>query len=217
MIQRELTIMERHYFPEKKFGCDAKFYVYETKLTKSPRKHLIAKEYWEGVSYSPLNCRFGMWATEVLFHEFTRGCRTTDPEEADYFFVPSYFKCISVINYVERFDEDLERPSEVLFNQTLAHVESQPYFARRDGIDHIWLFSWGRYPCLLPYRNRLRHARFLQVEDRCEDIRSGEPPNPTFSRWKDVIIPGNTDQWRTELLLSKNIPFPRVVYVEIIT
>eukprot|EP00397_Hematodinium_sp_SG-2012_P019857 GEMP01020428.1.p1 GENE.GEMP01020428.1~~GEMP01020428.1.p1 ORF type:complete len:380 (+),score=61.79 GEMP01020428.1:663-1802(+) len=150
-----------------------------------------------------------MYGTEVIFHEFVNGCRTKDPNEADFFFVPSYFKCLSALNYVDRYDDDLERPSGVLFNQTLAHVESLPYFARNDGVDHIWLFSWGRYPCILPYRNRLRHARFLQVEDRCEDVNKDEEPLPTFSRWKDIIIPGNTDQWRTELLQSTNRPLAK--------
>ena len=45
----------------------------------------------------PLQCLFGMYGTELLFHQRllqeAAACNTT-PEEAELFFVPSYFKCI---------------------------------------------------------------------------------------------------------------------------
>lgn len=178
-------------------------------MTTSPREHVARGEYWIGLNYGPVTCRFSMYGTEVFFHRFAKACRTSDPEQADYFFVPSFFKCLSILNRADLFDDkDFNLPSTILFDQTLEHVESFPYFARHDGADHLWLFSWGRYPCLLPFRNRLRHARFLQVEDRCEDLNS-EGPQPTFSRWKDIIIPGNTDQWRSDMLQYMNRPFDR--------
>lgn len=35
----------------------------------------------------------------------------------------------------------------------------------------------------------------MQVEDQCEHL--GETFEPTFSPWKDVIVPGHLDYWRT--------------------
>ncbi len=51
-----------------------------------------------------------MYGTELLFHRFfersgaSSSCAVAKPEDADMFFVPSYFKCIEVIlgNNIEK-------------------------------------------------------------------------------------------------------------------
>mmetsp|Transcript_48390 Transcript_48390/g.149485 ORF Transcript_48390/g.149485 Transcript_48390/m.149485 type:complete len:424 (+) Transcript_48390:50-1321(+) len=134
--------------------------------------------YLHALARSPLQCLFGMYGTELLYHKFfsSAGCRVTDPEHADFFFVPSYFKCIEVINYADHFNADRAGEDEagLLFHQTLAYVkQAGPWFDRHDGSDHIMLFSWGRFPCRLPgWREAARSAIALQVEDRCEDLNS---------------------------------------------
>lgn len=152
-----------------------------------------------------------MYGTEFLFHNLlsTSACRVEDPDAADFFYVPSYFKCIEVINYADHFNE--ERPGEdeaaTLFAQTVSFVrDAGPWFDRHDGADHLFLFSWGRFPCRLPgWRESMRSAIAIQVEDRCEDL-NFEAAQPTFSRWKDVIIPGHIDAWRVRELQKWNKP-----------
>uniref|UniRef100_A0A7S4PY79 Exostosin GT47 domain-containing protein n=1 Tax=Alexandrium monilatum TaxID=311494 RepID=A0A7S4PY79_9DINO len=165
--------------------------------------------YLRALAQSPLQCLFGMYGTELLYHRFvsSTGCRVAEPEHADLFFIPSYFKCIEVINYADHFNVDRagEDEAALLFHQTLAHVrQAGPWFDRHDGADHVVLFSWGRFPCRLPgWREAIRSAIALQVEDRCEDLNSEEPQS-TFSRWKDIIIPGHIDRWRALELRRQN-------------
>merc|ERR1712012_62297 len=110
-------------------------------------------------------------------------------------------------NYVDHFNEQ-EEEANVLFRQTVDHLQaSGPWFGRHDGADHIFLFSWGRFPCrLADWRVALRSAISLQVENNCEDLNT-ERPQPTFNRWKDIIIPGHIDKWRVLELQRWNKPF----------
>eukprot|EP00928_Gymnodinium_smaydae_P050425 TRINITY_DN3398_c0_g2_i1.p1 TRINITY_DN3398_c0_g2~~TRINITY_DN3398_c0_g2_i1.p1 ORF type:complete len:559 (-),score=89.84 TRINITY_DN3398_c0_g2_i1:12-1688(-) len=195
-----------------------RFYVYSSPPTElgQPLQRILRESqdsYLEALLQAPLQCLFGMYGTELLYHRLfsSSTCRTEVPEEADFFFVPSYFKCIEVLNYADHFNEGRkgEEEASVLFDQTLKHVKSSPWFARHDGADHVFLFSWGRFPCRLPaWRERLRAAVNLQVEDHCEDLNS-EGPQSTFSRWKDIIIPGHIDRWRALELRRQNRPFEK--------
>lgn len=168
------------------------------------------QHYLQALAQAPLQCLFGMYGTELLFHrrllEEAQAC-STDAEEAELFFVPSYFKCIEVLNYFDGFDSSGAEATRLL-EQTLDHIRSfGPFFDRLDGADHVVLFSWGRFPCRLPgWRSELRSAIFLQVEDRCQDLNT-EGPSVSFNRWKDVMIPGHIDKWRALELRSKNLPF----------
>lgn len=114
-----------------------------------------------------------------------------------------------VLNFVEHFNAE-ENEADILLGQTVEHMRGAgPWFDRHDGADHVFLFSWGRFPCRLAnWRLHLRSAIALQVEDHCEDLNS-ESPQPTFSRWKDIIIPGHIDQWRVLELRRRNKPFER--------
>jgi len=170
--------------------------------------------YFAAFAQAPLQCLFGMYGTELLFHLLfaSPDCSVSDPETADLFFVPSYFKCVEVVNYADHFNAERhgEDEADLLFRQTMAHVRNVgPWFDRSDGADHVLLFSWGRFPCRLPrWREAIRSAMALQVEDHCEDINS-ELPTSTFSRWKDVVIPGHIDKWRVLELQRQNRPSPQ--------
>lgn len=123
--------------------------------------------------------------------------------------MPSYFKCIEVVNYADHFNAARigEDEAGVLFQQTISYIQQAgPWFSKHDGADHIFLFSWGRFPCKLSgWRESVRSAVALQVEDHCEDLNAEEPIS-TFSRWKDIIIPGHIDKWRVLELEEKRQP-----------
>ncbi len=50
-------------------------------------------------SLSVLKCAYSQWGTEILFHRYLQtleangGCRTEDPDEADWFYLPLYITC----------------------------------------------------------------------------------------------------------------------------
>ena len=165
--------------------------------------------YLPAMMSKPLQCLFGMYGTELLFHrrfQEEASCRTDQPQDAEIFFVPSYFKCIEVLNYFDAFDsEGVE--ADLLFQNVLHYLRSfGPWFDRKDGADHVFLFSWGRHPCRIPgWHAGLRSAILLQVENHCEDL-NFEKPEPSFNRWKDIVIPGHVDLWRARELVSKNRP-----------
>ena len=203
--------------PSGKIPCSGlKIFVYpaprsdQLDLTFAQHLHSGKTGYLAAMMARPLQCLFGMYGTELLFHnrfqQEAAACQTYDPSEADIFFVPSYFKCIEVLNYFDVFDSE-GTEAEALLEQTLRYLgDFGPWFERRDGSDHVFLFSWGRHPCRIPgWRAALRSSILLQVENHCEDLNC-ESPRPSFSRWKDVIIPGHVDLWRARELISKNRP-----------
>ncbi|KAF4691345.1 hypothetical protein FOZ60_015751 [Perkinsus olseni] len=54
----------------------------------------------------PLTCAFGMYASEVYFPRLLRmhpGCLTDDPGRADIFLLPSYFKCLDMLDWLDDF------------------------------------------------------------------------------------------------------------------
>eukprot|EP00971_Amphidinium_carterae_P216471 4296985-Amphidinium_carterae.1 len=101
-----------------------KIYVYDV-VEYSELQRLTA-----GVAF----CKDSQWGFEVLLHLFFLACdcRTDDPEEADFFFVPHYTACH--LN-VDTFNESV---SDALFR---ALVPKLQYFGRAQGRDHI--FVWG--------------------------------------------------------------------------
>ena len=98
----------------------------------------------------PLICLLGMYGIEVLIHKMflEPSCVAKNPETADLFYVPSYFKCISVLNFVDKFQPENEE-SLYYLQKTSEHLKQKPWFAKKKGMDHVWLFSWGRHPCAI--------------------------------------------------------------------
>ena len=48
-----------------------------------------------------------MYGTETAYHRFfEKYFRVYDPWEADLFFVPSYFKCIKQMNWLDEFSKE---------------------------------------------------------------------------------------------------------------
>ena len=139
-----------------------------------------------------INCMHGMYGTEVVIPQFIKslGCQTFNPEIADFFLVPSFFKCVDQLGYVDGFGQKDAEASRKLLKEVMEFVKSKPYWSRKNGADHLFIFSWGKFPCALGPTDFAGDAIFLQVENFCEEHR------PTFSAWKDVMIPGLVDPWR---------------------
>ena len=107
------------------------------------------------VTKSPAFCHYRQWGMDVGFHDFfrTSPLRTFDPEEADYFFVPSYACCHQVAGMYEFHELDALHADV---------VRSLPYFARSSGRDHIFSFH---YVDLFPtWRRHIPRSVFLTPE-----------------------------------------------------
>ncbi|CAD7941100.1 unnamed protein product [Amoebophrya sp. A120] len=252
-IARSLRLFERVLLPERtpqpvlvpapaaaleRRGRPLRVYVYELPTDPggaTPKELLQQGRYLEAVGHGLSNCQFGMYGTEVAFHRYLQQAvvRVARPEDANLFFIPSYFKCIELLNWVDGFHQPsdgsettpasdhpdgaaapakapADRPeSLVLLQQTMDFVKrSGPWFARNNGADHVVLFSWGRHPCAIaPDWQTIvgKNVIQLQVEDHCEDLNEkGTAPVSTFQAHKDVIIPGYTDPWRAKELKRQN-------------
>ena len=75
-------------------------------------------------------CRDNQWGFEVMLHDWFLSCpcRTDDPAEADFFFVPHYTACHLNVESVS------EGESQRLFESL---IPSLRYFSRTAGRDHL--------------------------------------------------------------------------------
>jgi len=82
------------------------------------------------------------------------------------------------------------------------------YFFRRQGRDHIFLFSSECYD-IPQWKKWLPRSILLAVEGyplECSDGKeSCRHSNTSFSGWKDIIIPSFTDKWSVENLIQRDL------------
>jgi len=135
---------------------------------------------------APGFCTYNQWGMDVGFHDFfrTSPARTFDPEEADYFFVPTYACCHQIAGLLE-FDA-LDVAHEAV-------VRGLPYFARSGGRDHVFSFH---YVDLFPgWRRHIPSSVFLTPETEVgferslEDFSIDQTRFPPFSPTKDLSVP----------------------------
>eukprot|EP00434_Breviolum_minutum_P012333 symbB.v1.2.010868.t2/scaffold716.1/size187362/21 len=125
-------------------------------------------------------CRENQWGFEVSLHEWFLACpcRTDNPHEADFFFVPHYTACH--LN-VETFTEE---ESDSLFQSLIQRLE---HFQRSQGRDH--LFSWGGgFGADGPFRSWRRYIEdsiFLMTETELWNPYHNIT-TPSFNPWKDA-------------------------------
>ena len=135
------------------------------------------------------------YAVEALFHRWLLRSRfrTRDPSGANTFFVPVY--AAAALLQGNRDSVRVRDRARSLVLGALAHVRAaHPYWDRRDGRDHVWLFAAEQGACLdrRPERPResrlavsllheLRHSVFLST--------SGDTATPCFRASRDVVIP----------------------------
>eukprot|EP00929_Paragymnodinium_shiwhaense_P038453 TRINITY_DN20310_c0_g1_i1.p1 TRINITY_DN20310_c0_g1~~TRINITY_DN20310_c0_g1_i1.p1 ORF type:complete len:563 (-),score=62.91 TRINITY_DN20310_c0_g1_i1:404-2092(-) len=157
----------------------------------------------------PLKCVQGQWGTEVLFHKFlgNAACRTDDPDDADFFFVPVYSTCIFVSEDLGNDDNATRR----IWDPLLEFLTEQPSFKRHKMSDHIFVFADGQSTRAWDSVDLFsREAIFMLVESKCptwdEPMRRYTDIKPCSSSWKDIIIPGHTDHHRAQTMLRHNRP-----------
>ncbi|XP_007019373.2 PREDICTED: probable glucuronosyltransferase GUT1 [Theobroma cacao] len=173
-------------WPERGYGShlSLKIYVYDENEIDGLKPLMYGKE---GVVDVDI-CYQGQWGTQVKIHRLLLSSRfrTRKKEEADFFFVPAYVKCVHM----------LEGLTEEEINQTYVEVLSQmPYFRRSGGRDHIFVFPSGNGAHFFTsWKTFLNRSIFLTPEgDRTDNKNSS-----SFHTWKDIIIPGNVHDEMTK-------------------
>lgn len=172
--------------PQTCSGLDLKIYVYDTPFAQHA-----------------LGCSQGMFASEVFVHRFLMhsDCRTQDPQDADFFFVPVYAACVMTKN--GKSAAEMDAFYKDLLGRLLQH------FDPHGGRDHIFLWSSETYD-FPSWLQHLHSAVFLSVEANpieCSDFdffseetaenfgTSCRHCQWCFSPWKDVVIPGFVESW----------------------
>ncbi|CAE8588209.1 unnamed protein product [Polarella glacialis] len=163
----------------------------------------------ENLTSQPLHCVTGQWGTEVLFHHFflNSACRTTDPSEADFFYVPIYATCLFT---KQELDNDQDAASKI-WDPLINFLSSQPWFTRRRQTDHIFLFADGQSARVWDSYDLVRsEAIFMMVESKCptwgEAMRRYTDVKSCSSSWKDILISGHIDHGRAEVMRRHNKP-----------
>jgi len=160
--------------PGKPLSSSFRVYVYDVDHYKELQ--IIA----QGASF----CRDNQWGFEVMLHDWFLACpcRTDDPREADFFFVPHYTACH--LN-VETFGET---ESQLLFESL---VQSLRFFNRTGGRDHVfvWGSGMGADGPFRSWRNFIRDSIFIMAETELWNP-FPDVVRPSYTPWKDIVLPG---------------------------
>ncbi|CAE6940996.1 Mgat1 [Symbiodinium sp. CCMP2456] len=149
-----------------------------------------------------LSCASGMEGSEVMLHRFLlrSRCRTRDPAEADFFYVPFYSFCFQNLHIKPGTEtEELDKHNIAVVN-SLEHFD---VYRRRQHIFHFahefWDFpSWESY---------VARAKIFAVEaNPLIDVVNYRHCVSCFDAWKDVVVPGHTDAWAMRKLREKGKP-----------
>eukprot|EP00928_Gymnodinium_smaydae_P037025 TRINITY_DN25772_c0_g1_i1.p1 TRINITY_DN25772_c0_g1~~TRINITY_DN25772_c0_g1_i1.p1 ORF type:complete len:728 (-),score=166.66 TRINITY_DN25772_c0_g1_i1:70-2073(-) len=158
-------------------------YVYD------PDSNAALRELARGAAF----CKHNQWGMEIALHDWFLSCpcRTDNPDEADFFFVPHYTSCL--INHADTFvgcdTKQLCEPSGRLFQQVLGN--SSHYKRTDGGRDHVFVWGSGMgadgpFP---KWREWVPNAVFLMTEPELwnpyDDV-----VLPSFTPHKDIIVPG---------------------------
>lgn len=158
-------------------------YVYE------PDEHSALQKLVRGAAF----CKHNQWGMEIALHDWFLACpcRTDNPDEADFFFVPHYTACL--INHADTFEGcDTKQQcaaSTEHFEQVLN--DSRHYHQSDGGRDHIfvWGSGMGADGPFASWRSWVPNAIFMMTETELWN----PYPNvvlPSFTPHKDIIVPG---------------------------
>ncbi|CAK9007647.1 unnamed protein product [Durusdinium trenchii] len=121
-------------------------------------------------------------------------CRTESPEEADLFYFPAYEACY---NETACSSGDTERCFPQSFDP-----EELPFFHRRGGQDHIFVFACNLLPFMDLISIRTRNSIMVTVES----FQAVNVAGPNMLAWlvysKDVLIPGYIPAWRVSSMVA---------------
>lgn len=187
-------------FPEWKWELEAATAVLPSLSVRLPFRVFVYEEKeWHGVPgvaelaplvKGPAFCNYKQWGMDVGFHDFfrTSPVRTFRPDEADFFFVPSYACChqIAGIHNFATLDAEYAKL-----------IQKLPFFARTQGADHIFSFH---YVDLFPsWRSTISRSIFLTPETEVgfersrSDFELDPLVRPPFNALKDFSIPPYLD------------------------
>ncbi|XP_022993881.1 probable glucuronosyltransferase Os04g0398600 [Cucurbita maxima] len=172
-------------WPDRGYGShlSLKIYVYD----ESEIQGLKALMYGRDGKITASACLKGQWGTQVKIHRLLQQSRfrTRKKEEADFFFVPAYVKCVRMLGGLN--DKEI--------NEAYIQVISQmPYFRLSGGRDHIFVFPSGAGAHLFKsWATYINRSIILTPEGD----RTDKKDTSAFNTWKDIIIPGNVDDGMT--------------------
>jgi len=173
-------------------------YVYE------PDEHEALQQLTRGAAF----CKHNQWGMEVALHDWFLACpcRTDNPDEADFFFVPHYTACL--INHADTFPgcdtKQLCQPTTTLFERVLN--DSRHYHRTDGGRDHlfVWGSGMGADGPFASWREWVPNAVFMMTET---ELWNPYPDVvlPSYSPHKDIILPGRltVDDMRSLTRLAK--------------
>ncbi|CAD7944983.1 unnamed protein product [Amoebophrya sp. A120] len=144
-----------------------------------------------------LSTSFGQEGIEVLLHRWLEQsfCRTTDPDLADFFFVPFYHNGYQR----EAFDPPLQDSTEVMREAYRELFPTLQYFDSFRKKDHIFLFAhefWGARELVAHPELRVDKAILLVVESNPLDMIDTNATQhclDCFDERKDVVLPQHID------------------------
>ena len=155
---------------------DFKIFVYDLK-----------PEYNTDLARDQPRCRTDQYGTEIRFHEnlMHHAVRTTNPEEAEFFFVPIYGECYLFRETQNSGTNNAMKVTNLWYRDALKTIQTEhPYWNRTDGRDHVWSFPGARGPHIFrDWKKLIKKSIFLTPEG---DRSFGEQ----FNTWKDIVIPG---------------------------
>ncbi|KAF5830347.1 exostosin family-domain-containing protein [Dunaliella salina] len=130
--------------------------------------------------------RGSQWGTEHAVHDWFRTQFHVSPMEADFFYVPIYFKCASST-----------RGRAYVAEKTTKLLEQLKYYQVSGGEDHIFLFASGDGPTRFPGWSRyIPNAIFIMTEGHYNDGLEKRLQAPYHNPFKDLLIPGYTGSAR---------------------
>ena len=145
--------------------------------------------------------KLSMCTASVHLHRWlvSGSCITENPEEADLFYFPAYEACYNETTCAGTGDTERCFPSGF-------EPKDLPYFQRRAGQDHIFVFGCNLLPFMDSISISARNSIMLTVESFQEVNVAG----PNMLAWlvysKDVLIPGYIPAWRVKAMLAYNRP-----------
>ena len=145
--------------------------------------------------------KLSMCTASVHLHRWlaSGSCITENPEEADLFYFPAYEACYNETTCAGTGDTERCFPSSF-------DPKTLPYFQRKAGQDHIFVFGCNLLPFMDSISISARNSIMLTVESFQEVNVAG----PNMLAWlvysKDVLIPGYIPAWRVKAMLAYNRP-----------
>jgi len=149
-----------------------------------------------------LSCASGMEGSEVMLHRFLleSRCRSFDPADAEYFYVPFYSFCFQNLHIKPGTE------TEELDKHNIAIVKSLDHFdvyRRRQHIFHFAHEFWD-FPS---WEQHVSRSKIFAVEaNPLIDVETYRHCVSCFDPWKDVAVPGHTDAWAMRRLREKARP-----------